>query len=253
MSPAYKYIKATSKNPHPGRFMPTHLKLVPTLFAGIGLALLATSVYPIVGYQLKQYFVTDSEDAVGGLLSPISYSEDVVGDGPVILDSQDYTKASTWFPGTSRDVFDIGNPPGSTSYDSYLLSIPSLGISNANVSLTNEDLTQTLVHYPQTALPGQYGSPVIFGHSTLPQFYDQQNYKTIFSTLPKIKKDSDITINTSGIEYRYRVNKVYEVKPTDLWVLGQDYSRKTLKVVTCVPPGTTIRRLVVEADLVQGQ
>jgi len=62
---------------------------------------------------------------------------------------------------------------------------------------------------------------------------------------------SDIFIAYDGIEYTYRVSKTYEVKPNELWVLRQDYSQKTLKVVTCVPPGTTLRRLIVEAQLIR--
>ena len=94
---------------------------------------------------------------------------------------------------------------------------------------------------------------MIFGHSTLPQFFDQKNYKTIFSTLPKLKVGSDIFVKYDGLEYTYRITKTYEVMPNELWVLRQDYSRKTLKLITCVPPGTTLRRLIIEAELITSQ
>ena len=42
-----------------------------------------------------------------------------------------------------------------------------------------------------------------------------------------------------------------EVKPSELWVLKQNFNSKKLKVITCVPPGTTLRRLVVDATLIE--
>ncbi len=263
----YSYQKATPTNPHPGRIIPLYLKVIPTFVSAIGLGLVAFVAFPLVGYQLKDIslFTTITDE---GLLSPASYeSQATANTGPVVTKGGDFTKASSWFPGSlQNDLFiaqekvaasdrsGSSNFPGSAVYqpapNSYKISIPSLGIETANVNLKDEDLTKSLVHYPQTALPGQLGSPVIFGHSTLPQFFSPTNYKAIFSTLPKLKLGSDIFITYNGSEYTYRVSKSYEVKPSELWVLKQDYSQKTLKVVTCVPPGTTLRRLIVEAQLI---
>ena len=214
-----------------------------SLLAFGGVVLLTMVFYPLLSYKLtaNRKFPT--------LLSPVD-SITTTNTGEV-----DYTKASNWFPGSvqndlfkSRENLTKGDRP-----QAYSISIPTLGIENANVSLLDEDLTKTLVHYPQTALPGQLGSPVIFGHSTLPQFFDQKNYKTIFSTLPKLKVGSDIFVKYDGLEYTYRITKTYEVMPNELWVLRQDYSRKTLKLITCVPPGTTLRRLIIEAELITSQ
>ncbi len=256
----YGYRKATPKNPHPGRMIPTYLKAFPTIVSALGLGLVASVAYPMVSYQLQginlQTFFEDT-----GPLSPASFellAEDTQNTGPSVIgaSSIDSTKASSWFPGSlQNDLFAqasyTSNVTDGKAPENYLISIPSLGLEDSDVSLKNEDLTKTLVHYPQTALPGQYGSPVIFGHSTLPQFFDPQNYKTIFTTLPKIKVGSDIFVSFDGIEYTYRVIKTYEVKPNELWVLRQDYSQKSLKLVTCVPPGTTLRRLIVEAQLIK--
>jgi LPXTG-site transpeptidase (sortase) family protein len=141
---------------------------------------------------------------------------------PVVISGLDYTKASSWF----LAVFELlthpdYRPPKLPDY--YQISIPSLGIVDANVALKDEDLTKSLVHFPQTALPGQLGSPVIFGHSTIPTFYKKDQYKTIFSNLPKVKIGSDILVNFNGQEYTYRIQKTYEVKPNELWVLRQSF------------------------------
>lgn len=247
----YRYRKATPQNPHPGRRIPLYLKTIPTLVSALGLAILGGVAYPVVSYQIQNLHLSNLTDS--GLLSPVYYESQTNDDGePVVAQGTDFTKASSWFPGTPQNnLFATAQTFPPTTPDFYSISVPSLGIFDAKVALRDEDLTQHLVQFPQTALPGQIGSPVIFGHSTLPQFFDPQKYTTIFSTLPKIKPGSDIIINYADTEYTYRITKTFEVKPKELWVLRQDYSDKTLKLITCVPPGTTLRRLVVEATLIQ--
>jgi len=248
----YSYKKATVKNPHPGKKIPIYLKTIPTLISALGLGILGAVTYPVVSYQLKDIKIFNKERL--GLLSPSYYQSKANSDQePLILSGLDYTKASSWFPGSTQNELFTAPPKTEDSSipEFYTISIPSLGLTDINVSLFDEDLTKHLVQYPQTALPGQLGSPVIFGHSTLPQFFDSQKYTTIFSTLPKIKPGSDIFVKYKDKEYTYRVTKTIEVKPTELWVLKQNYSDKNIKLITCVPPGTTLRRLVVEASLIE--
>jgi sortase A len=246
----YGYKKATAKNPHPGKKIPLYLKTVPTLISALGLAIAAAVIYPVVSYQLKDFKLIGSNS---GLLSPVYYESKASGDKETkVLSDLDYTKASSWFPGTPQnDLFASTKADNGDVPDFYTISIPSLGLADLQVSLFDEDLTKHLVQYPQTALPGTLGSPVIFGHSTLPQFFDPKKYTTVFSTLPKIKAGSDIFVKYKDQEFTYRVTSTIEVKPTELWVLKQNFNSKTLKVITCVPPGTTLRRLVVEASLIE--
>lgn len=247
----YGYKKATAKNPHPGKKIPIYLKTVPTIISALGLGILGAVTYPVVSYQLKGLKLFNSENS--GLLSPVYYESKASSDQePMVLSGLDYTKASSWFPGsTQNDLFSSSKINNDDIPEFYSISIPSLGLTNVEVSLFDEDLTKHLVQYPQTALPGQPGSPVIFGHSTLPQFFDENKYTTIFSNLPKIKAGSDIFVKYNDQEYTYRVSNIIEVKPSELWVLKQNYNSKMLKVITCVPPGTTLRRLVVEANLIE--
>ena len=78
----------------------------------------------------------------------------------------------------------------------------------------------------------------------------QQFYSEVWLFIISMFIGSDIFTKFNGTEYTYRINKIYEVKPNELWVLKQNYSDKTIKVITCVPPGTTLRRLVVEGTLI---
>jgi sortase A len=93
------------------------------------------------------------------------------------------------------------------------------------------------------------GNTVIFGHSVLPQFYNPKNYLTIFSTLYKLKQGSILLIDYDNSQYKYVVDEMYEVKPTDLSVLEQRYDQKVLTLITCSPPGTYLRRLIIKASL----
>lgn len=172
--------------------------------------------------------------------------------GPVILDTQlDYTNLSNWFEDSS-----LGASILSQAEDQYILEIPELNIENAVVKTASTSLSESLVQYPGTAMPGQPGAPVIFGHSVLRQFYNPKEsnprrYTSIFSTLMTLKKGDKIYIKYGNIRYTYMVQDKTEVKPTDTYILAQRYDSRRLKLVTCVPEGTYLRRGVITAVLVK--
>lgn len=173
-----------------------------------------------------------------GVLWPIlSYREALVNPVPAAKSPKengelDYTKASNWFYGGVRkeDFY-------SSKISFYNISIPKLKIENAVVAIGGEDLSQNLIQYPGTAVPGKLGNAVIFGHSVLPIFFNPKDYISIFSTLPTLKKGDEIIINYDGVTYKYLVEAGIDVYPTDIQVLEQDKSDSFLTLVTCVPPG----------------
>jgi sortase A len=198
----------------------------------LGLVFLASAFWPILSYELK------SRSFSRQLISPVS----VLGESTTVVD---YSRPETWFP-TAPSL-----PPKPSKITHYTLSIPKLKIDQAVVQIGGEDLMKSLVQYPGTALPGQYGKTVIFGHSVLPQFFNPKNYKTIFSTLPTLEQGDEIFIDFDGISYRYQVINLEEVSPEDATVLEQHYDSEYLSLITCAPPGTFLRRLVVTAKLVR--
>lgn len=155
----------------------------------------------------------------------------------------DYTNAKNWFPNYKYQK------AGNIKIQSYTISIPKLKINNAVVSTTNINLQKNLVNYGGTAIPPDNGNTVIFGHSTLPQFFDEKNYKTIFSTLYRIGVGDAIIVNSDGVNYRYKVENIIVVDPDNTSVLEQNYDDSFLTLVTCTPPGTIWKRLVVKARL----
>jgi len=215
----YCYLKAT-----PG--VKKQFPFLPVGLVTVGLFLVGNAAWPILAYQLRS----------------IQFRRQIVA--PVASVNIDYTNLRNWFPKSHQ------LPPRATKITHYSLSIPKLKIDRAVVHIGGEDLAQGLIHYPDTALPGQYGNTVVFGHSVLPQFFNPKNYKTIFSTLPTLEEGDEILVDFDGINYRYRVVRMVEVASDDISILEQQYDTECLSLVTCVPPGTYLRRLVVKSKLV---
>jgi len=235
---AYRYIKKPVKEPVFGKLIPRKRKTLHLFSLGfliIGLILLANAVLPILFYQLKIKNKFDQKvlGSYGRIISLNSSKETI----------NKYQHPSSWFPTAPK------LPPRPTKITHYTISIPKLKIKEATVEIGGDDLAKSLVHYSGTALPGQNGNVVIFGHSILPQFYNPQNYKTIFSTLPTLEKGDEVLVDFDGVLYRYQVISLVEVKPTDISILTQYYDSQYLTLVTCVPPGTYLRRLAVRAKL----
>ncbi len=210
------------------------IKTAALISGASGLMILISSVWPILEYQL-----TDAR-AYTTLLSPLAIESGVDSNGNRI----DYTKASNWFP----EVPDKKNTVDS-KVSFYTVSIPKLKIDKAIVSIGGEDLSKSLVQYPGTALPGKNGNAVIFGHSILPIFYNPKNYMSIFSTIPTLKNGDDIFIEFDGISYKFKVEELFEIYPTDIQILEQNPTDSFITLVTCVPPGDprNPKRLIVRA------
>lgn len=236
----------TTSTPKPAQPPRSLLSLLPLGTSITGLVLILSVAWPIVYYEILGN-QTSPPTTSTGLLNPLADSSSLAAfaAAPKIVGSLDYTHASNWFP-SSPPTTQVVRPTGPNT---YTLSIPKLNIENAQVIIGSDDLSKSLIHYTETALPGQLGSPVIFGHSILPQFYNPKNYMSIFSTLPTLEKDDQIIVEYDGITYTYSVIEKQEVMPEDLWVLEQRYDSKKIKLITCVPPGLKTKRLVVTAEL----
>ena len=164
-----------------------------------------------------------------------------------MLFRSDFTKASSWFPDAAKD-----KAVTDSKVAFYTISIPKLKINDAVVAIGGEDLSKSLVQYPGTALPGKNGNAVIFGHSILPIFYNPKNYMSIFSTIPTLKTGDDIFIEYDGVSYKFKVEELFEIYPTDIQILEQNPTDSFITLVTCVPPGDprNPKRLIVRARVV---
>jgi LPXTG-site transpeptidase (sortase) family protein len=249
--------------------------LLPITFISVGLFLLGNAVVPIAGYYAEKVELLAEAD----LTTPIPQDDvldivpTVIADektnaddstpvdasfyaAPTILDTQlDYTNLSNWFGTAAMPELAGQNGGESGQVTEYTLDIPKVEVSNAKVVLGGTDLNSSLIQYPGTAEPGEAGAPVIFGHSVLRQFYNPseknpRRYSSIFSKIMTLKPGDDIYVTENNVKYHYRVKDKTEVKPEDVYILTQNYDSKQLKLVTCTPEGTYLRRGVVTAQLV---
>ena len=220
-------------------------RIIGGLICFIGFSVMAYIFMPLIMWQITLAPVFASQAVVAPIpkttvASPSTISSLVASTVGSL--GVDYTNASNWFPGyTVR--------PGDGRIPSYFISIPALHISNAFVSTVNTDLAVHLVHLGGTAIPPDKGTGVIFGHSTLPQLYDPNNYRTIFANAYKLQVGDEIIVTVNNIVYKYKIFSVIVVDPDDTSVLAQNIDDSYLTIITCTPPGTVWKRLVVQSRI----
>lgn len=246
----------------------TKRKLIPLIMITFGSLLMANALWPILSYlvftspylqrhellapipedRILAYTATARSDSqqVEAMVNPVANTNPK----PVILAEElDYSNLANWFYNAkSIDVSET------EVQEEYLLDVPSLNIHNAKIQIGGTDLNESLIQYPGTADPGSLGAPVIFGHSVLPQFYrpeesNPRRYNSIFTKLSALKNGDQIFITHQGVKYTYTVAEKHEVQPDDTFILQQRLDQRELKLVTCTPAGTYLRRLVVTARL----
>ncbi len=108
-------------------------------------------------------------------------------------------------------------------------------------------LERGVVHYANTANPGEKGNAVIFGHSSN-NILNPGKYKFAFVLLSKLEEGDVFYLTRDGTRYAYKVYDKKVVKPTDLSVLGANNKVATTTLITCDPPGTSLNRMVVVGE-----
>lgn len=245
----YRYVKAPpgyALAPRRGFAFKARFALS-LIFITLGIATFTTVAYPLLSYQ----FTFAPKFQKNSLISPLNnrtVEQVVAAEGPTFVDEVvntafDYTDADTWFAGKDSTKKINQNLV-------YTLSIPKVGIENAVVRSDHTDLKQSLIQYVGTAMPGDLGNTVIFGHSVLPQFFNPQNYLTIFSTLHTLKPGDTMEVTADGATYTYKISEMYETSPSDLSPLAQVYNGRYMTLITCTPPGTYLRRLIIKAYVI---
>ncbi len=126
----------------------------------------------------------------------------------------------------------------------------------ANVDPLQEDtyqraLTKGVAHALGTVLPGEIGNTFIFAHSA-GNWYEANQYNAVFYLLYKLVKGDVINVYYKDRLYVYKVRELKYVEPTEVsYLAAKTDGWKTLTLMTCWPPGTTLKRLIVVADIVE--
>jgi LPXTG-site transpeptidase (sortase) family protein len=167
---------------------------------------------------------------------------------PVIIDQINYSfKDHSVIPsGTTGGVV------GGGVSDAPVLTIPKINVHapvnfvpTLDESQVLKSLESGVVHYANTANPGEIGNPVIFGHSSN-DWWEPGSFKYVFVLLDKLTPGDQFTVDYQGTRYVYAVTGSQVVDPTNVGVLAQT-DTPTFTLITCSPPGTSWRRLVVSA------
>lgn len=123
------------------------------------------------------------------------------------------------------------------------ISIPRLKVSSTIYKgVTDLQFDRGVGYWPGTGILGGKGNVVIGGHRT-------SNPKPFYN-IQKMKVGDLITVSRPGKSFKYRVQRVMVVKPTDMWIVNPT-PQPVLTLFTCHPLGSTSQRYVVRATLLR--
>lgn len=124
------------------------------------------------------------------------------------------------------------------------------GVQSLADAPVQDALRDGVVHYPipgAHSTPGQKGNAVFLGHSSNDVF-DNGKYKFVFVLLERLQPGDTFYIHYQGTRYTYSVTKKEVISPNEVSKLIVQSDKPLATLVTCVPPGTALKRLVVWAE-----
>lgn len=210
---------------------------------------MATSKKTVKSSTVKQFRFARVFTLVGFILCLSSLVILALTFYPVILEELGYqyrTVAKT-----------ITKPIDATPIDSdFGIVIPRLG-ANARI-IANVDpfdakayqiaLTRGVAHARGTSYPGNPGNIFLFSHSSV-DFYRATQFNSVFYLLNKLDPGDEILLYYKNEKYVYTVTGKKTVEATAVSYLKGSGVGKTLTLMTCWPPGTSFKRLVVLAEI----
>ena len=125
----------------------------------------------------------------------------------------------------------------------------------ANVDAGNrreyvEALSNGVAHAKGTYFPGQGKNIFLFSHSTDSPL-NVARYNAVFFLLRKLEAGDKIIVYFADRRYEYEVVEKRITNPKDTSALTTETSEESLILMTCDPPGTTWRRLLIVAKPVR--
>ena len=137
---------------------------------------------------------------------------------------------------------------------SLYIEIPKINVASQiipNVDPFNEteyrkSLENGIAHAKNTSLPEEKGTTFLFAHSSDTPWRITR-YNIAFFRLPELKRGDSINIFRNGKTYKYKVSDKKTVWPNEVNYL-LNTQKDQLILQTCVPIGTSLKRLLVFAD-----
>jgi len=107
-------------------------------------------------------------------------------------------------------------------------------------------LTQGVAHAKNSALPGEIGNTFIFAHSA-GNWYEANQYNAVFYLLNKLTSGDEVDVYYQGQRYVYQVSESKIISANDTKYMEKPTLSPKLTLMTCWPPGTTLKRLIIIA------
>jgi len=145
-------------------------------------------------------------------------------------------------------------PGATTKYDDNTIVIPKIGVKAPVVwevagGKVMDSLQNGVVHLAGTARPGEIGNAFLTGHSSN-YWWRGGDYNNVFALLPELKEGDEIFVIFHGKIEKYQVKQSVEVKRSEVSSYVSSSSER-LTLMTCVPIGTNLRRLLIIAEPVR--
>ena len=167
------------------------------------------------------------------------------------IEEKDYSVAIA----EADEILAVQNEARSYGVGSYFsVAIPEIeAYSNvlANVNVSDKDeyqsaLQKGIAHARGTYFPGQNGTTFLFSHSTDSPL-NFARYNAVFYLLKKLEMGDQIIVFFADKKYVYEVSEKVVADAGDTsWLVPKKESEELI-LMTCDPPGTTWRRLLVIA------
>lgn len=209
------------------------MKLIPLGFLSVGVIILMQVILPVVSFQVW-WFQQRFNNQI--LISPQRSGSAVLG---ISVKNKDN------FPAFVSSLTRATQP----NYSQFQLSVSKLKLDQSIVYVDNNDLSKGLSQLPGSAMPGEKGNVFISGHSGLSPLLGVKNAP--FARLTDLKEGDEIFIEAANTKFTYKVIEIKVVNPGDLSVIAPpDTLGRYISLMTCVPPGLNLKRLVVLGKMI---
>lgn len=136
------------------------------------------------------------------------------------------------------------------------IEIPAINVAatianptTTDIKVLDQKLLKGAVRYPTSALLGETGNVVLFGHSSYLPVVGNQAFKT-FNGIQKLVVGDIVTVYASSTAYVYRVRSVAKESAKNAAIV-LSVAGRVLTLATCNSFGAKEDRFVVTADFVE--
>jgi len=158
--------------------------------------------------------------------------------------------ADTTITPASQETVTVDEPeqPVRIAAKSIGLDVSIKNPASTDVAVLDQALLSGAARYPTSALLGQDGTVLLFGHSSYLPVVHNQAYKA-FDGIQNLKAGEVVSVYSATVEYRYKVVGV-ALADAEQDVIQLSSNGKHLTLVTCDSFSKKTARFVVTADFV---